>query len=109
MLISRKRPGLLDGIAEADSVTLDPHKWFYAPLDAGAILVADESRLTKSFGMKPAYLTDELDRLNATAAFAPVLAIASSPDASMRSTLAAALSPRRNLKTLTRIGCECMA
>ncbi|HKO12495.1 MAG TPA: pyridoxal-dependent decarboxylase, partial [Acidobacteriaceae bacterium] len=40
--------------------TIDPHKWFYAPLDAGAILVQDERRLTASFGMKPAYLTDEM-------------------------------------------------
>jgi aromatic-L-amino-acid decarboxylase len=45
----------------ADSVTIDPHKWFYAPLDAGAVLVKDERRLTKSFGMKPAYLTDEME------------------------------------------------
>ena len=49
------------GLELADSITIDPHKWFYAPLDAGAILVKDERRLTASFGMKPAYLTDELD------------------------------------------------
>lgn len=49
------------GLELADSVTIDPHKWFYAPLDAGAILVKDEKRLTASFGMKPAYLTDEME------------------------------------------------
>jgi aromatic-L-amino-acid/L-tryptophan decarboxylase len=49
------------GLAMADSVTIDPHKWFYAPLDAGAILVKDEGRLTASFGIKPAYLTDEME------------------------------------------------
>jgi aromatic-L-amino-acid/L-tryptophan decarboxylase len=49
------------GLELADSVTIDPHKWFYAPLDAGAVLVKDETRLTKSFGMKPAYLTDEME------------------------------------------------
>jgi aromatic-L-amino-acid/L-tryptophan decarboxylase len=52
------------GLASADSVTIDPHKWFYAPLDVGAILVKDEARLTASFGMKPSYLTDEMDRAN---------------------------------------------
>ena len=64
IFLSKKRAGLLDDVKLADSVTLDPHKWFYAPLDAGAILVKDETQLTKSFGMKPAYLTDELDRKN---------------------------------------------
>jgi len=49
------------GLEMADSVTIDPHKWFYAPLDAGAVLVKDETRLTRSFGMKPAYLTDEME------------------------------------------------
>ena len=61
MLLSRKWPGLLDDLAIADSITIDPHKWFYAPLDAGAILVRDAARLEASFGLKPPYLTDELD------------------------------------------------
>jgi aromatic-L-amino-acid/L-tryptophan decarboxylase len=61
MLISQRHRGVLDGLELADSITIDPHKWFYAPLDAGAILVKDETRLTASFGMKPAYLTDEMD------------------------------------------------
>jgi aromatic-L-amino-acid/L-tryptophan decarboxylase len=61
MLVSREHAGVLDGLGLADSVTLDPHKWFYAPLDAGAILVRDERRLTASFGMQPAYLADRGD------------------------------------------------
>ncbi len=61
MLLSRKTPGLLDGLAQADSITIDPHKWFYAPLDAGAILVRDAARLEASFGLRPPYLTDVLD------------------------------------------------
>jgi glutamate/tyrosine decarboxylase-like PLP-dependent enzyme len=64
MLLSRQTPMRDRGLELADSVTIDPHKWFYAPLDAGAILVKDERRLTASFGMKPAYLTDESDREN---------------------------------------------
>jgi len=61
MLLSARWPGLLDGVALADSITMDPHKWFYAPLDVGAVLVRDEAALTRSFGLRPAYLTDELD------------------------------------------------
>ena len=61
MLLSHASQGVLEGIDLADSVTFDPHKWFYAPLDAGAILVRDAARLTASFGMRPAYLTDRMD------------------------------------------------
>jgi aromatic-L-amino-acid/L-tryptophan decarboxylase len=64
MLLSHDHPGVLDGLALADSVTIDPHKWFFAPLDAGAILVKDGARLTRSFGMQPSYLTDRMDREN---------------------------------------------
>lgn len=61
MLLSHDNPLRDLGLELADSVTVDPHKWFYAPLDAGALLVKDEARLTASFGMKPSYLTDEID------------------------------------------------
>jgi aromatic-L-amino-acid/L-tryptophan decarboxylase len=61
MLLSNASPMRDRGLELADSITIDPHKWFYAPLDAGAVLVKDERRLTASFGMKPSYLTDELD------------------------------------------------
>lgn len=64
MLVSNKYPGLLKGIQQADSVTIDPHKWFYAPLDAGAVLVKDHDRLTKSFGIQPPYLTDQTEQKN---------------------------------------------
>jgi aromatic-L-amino-acid decarboxylase len=59
MLLSKQNPGLLNALHLADSVTIDPHKWFYAPLDAGAILVKDHQCLRMSFGMQPAYLTDQ--------------------------------------------------
>ena len=62
MLVSNKYPGQLNGIHLADSVTIDPHKWFYAPLDAGAILVKDHDQLTTSFGIKPPYLTDQTEQ-----------------------------------------------
>ena len=62
MLVSQKNSGILNGLELVDSITIDPHKWFYAPLDAGAILVKDEKRLTASFGMQPSYLTDQMDK-----------------------------------------------
>jgi glutamate/tyrosine decarboxylase-like PLP-dependent enzyme len=61
MLLSNEFPMRGRGLESADSITIDPHKWFYAPLDAGALLVKDERRLTASFGIMPSYLTDELD------------------------------------------------
>ena len=64
MLLSHEWPMRNRGLELADSITIDPHKWFYAPLDAGAVLVKDQRRLTASFGMKPSYLTDELDDAN---------------------------------------------
>ena len=64
MLLSNEFPGTLSGLHLADSVTIDPHKWFYAPLDAGAILVKDHNRLTASFGIQHAYLTDQSRQKN---------------------------------------------
>lgn len=63
MLLSKNK-NLLTGIHLADSVTIDPHKWFYAPLDCGAILVKDHDQLTRSFGIQHAYLTDQSERKN---------------------------------------------
>ena len=64
MLLSHEWPMRNRGLELADSITIDPHKWFYAPLDAGAVLVKDQRRLTASFGIKPSYLTDEFDQAN---------------------------------------------
>jgi aromatic-L-amino-acid decarboxylase len=64
MLLSHNHPNVLKGLALANSVTVDPHKWFYAPLDAGAILVKNHDRLTASFGLQHAYLTDQSQQKN---------------------------------------------
>lgn len=45
-------------IAEADSVALDPHKWLYAPLEAGAVLVRDRQTLINAFVYQPDYYPD---------------------------------------------------
>jgi glutamate/tyrosine decarboxylase-like PLP-dependent enzyme len=48
-------PAALAGLGEADSLAVDPHKWLYAPLEAGCALVRDSKRLRDAFGYHPAY------------------------------------------------------
>ncbi|HZT77269.1 MAG TPA: aspartate aminotransferase family protein [Vicinamibacterales bacterium] len=45
----------LRGLAAADSVAVDPHKWLYAPLEAGCALVRDPDRLRGAFAYHPPY------------------------------------------------------
>jgi glutamate/tyrosine decarboxylase-like PLP-dependent enzyme len=46
---------LLDGIERADSIAVDPHKWLYAPLPAGCLLVRDLDGLAGSFASEASY------------------------------------------------------
>ena len=48
----------LDGIALADSLTLDPHKWLYQPYECGCLLVRDGSALRAAFEISSDYLRD---------------------------------------------------
>jgi glutamate/tyrosine decarboxylase-like PLP-dependent enzyme len=48
----------LAGIELADSVTLDPHKWLYQPIECGALLVRDGRQLARAFTINPDYLAD---------------------------------------------------
>ena len=48
-------PDSLRAIAEADSIAVDPHKWLYAPLEAGCVLVRDQEALRRAFAYHPAY------------------------------------------------------
>lgn len=61
MLLSHDWSDVLQDVQLADSITIDPHKWFYVPVDAGAVLVRDERCLSLSFGQRPDYLKDEFD------------------------------------------------
>jgi aromatic-L-amino-acid/L-tryptophan decarboxylase len=42
-------------IARADSVAMDPHKWLYAPFEAGCALVRDPQKLLDAFSYRPTY------------------------------------------------------
>ncbi len=48
-------PPALAGLREADSVAVDPHKWLYAPLEAGCALVRDAPSLRDAFSYHPPY------------------------------------------------------
>ena len=57
----RDAPADLYGLRDADSLAIDPHKWLYAPLEAGATLVRDPHALVNAFAYRPPYyhLDDE--------------------------------------------------
>jgi aromatic-L-amino-acid decarboxylase len=48
----------LAGLADADSVTLDPHKWLYQPYECGCLLVRDGGSLRRAFELRSDYLRD---------------------------------------------------
>lgn len=49
---------VLAGIERADSITLDPHKWFAQTYEAGCLLMRDGKRLAETFTSRPPYLQD---------------------------------------------------
>ena len=48
-------PDDLRALSDADSVAVDPHKWLYAPLEAGCALVRDPEMLRAAFSYHPPY------------------------------------------------------
>jgi glutamate/tyrosine decarboxylase-like PLP-dependent enzyme len=57
VLSERGRP-LLEGMARADSISLDAHKWLFQPFEAGCLMVRDVATLTRAFSVNPDYLQD---------------------------------------------------
>jgi glutamate/tyrosine decarboxylase-like PLP-dependent enzyme len=66
--VAHGAPADLRGISEADSVAVDPHKWLYAPLEAGCALVRDRQLVRDAFTQnRPSYyklLQEEEDAVN---------------------------------------------
>lgn len=54
----------LRALSLADSVAVDPHKWLYAPLEAGCVLVRDADRLRSAFSYHPPYYHFGREALN---------------------------------------------
>ncbi|MFQ5701508.1 MAG: pyridoxal phosphate-dependent decarboxylase family protein, partial [Acidobacteriota bacterium] len=55
LCLSARYRGLLAGLGEADSVALDPHKWLYAPLDVGCVLLRDPAAARDAFPVAGEY------------------------------------------------------
>jgi glutamate/tyrosine decarboxylase-like PLP-dependent enzyme len=55
-LVDDARPQLA-GLQRADSLAFDLHKWLYAPVDVGCVLLRDAGEQRATFELMPAYLT----------------------------------------------------
>jgi glutamate/tyrosine decarboxylase-like PLP-dependent enzyme len=54
--------GAMSALGRADSLSLDPHKWLYAPLDAGCLLVRNAAALRRAFSEGAGYIDVVADR-----------------------------------------------
>ncbi len=59
--LSERYAGPLAAIGEADSISLDPHKFLFASFEAGCILVKDAADLQHAFRFAPSYLAMPVD------------------------------------------------
>ena len=51
---------LFDGMEQADSIVVNPHKWLFTPVDCSVMLVREAAALRNAFSLVPDYLrTDE--------------------------------------------------
>jgi aromatic-L-amino-acid decarboxylase len=53
-VLDERKSALFKGIERADSVSLDPHKWLYVPVDAGCLLFRDAAAARAAFNTEDA-------------------------------------------------------
>ncbi|WP_347312981.1 pyridoxal phosphate-dependent decarboxylase family protein [Defluviimonas sp. SAOS-178_SWC] len=56
LALSPRHRSLVDGMSEADSIAIDPHKWLHAPFEVGCALVRDRAAHRATFEKTPEYL-----------------------------------------------------
>lgn len=56
VLFSNRYRGLVDGIEQSDSVTIDPHKWLAMPFSSGLILTRHPEIMERTFSVPCPYL-----------------------------------------------------
>jgi aromatic-L-amino-acid/L-tryptophan decarboxylase len=47
---------LLDGVEDADSFVVNPHKWLFIPMDLSVLFLRDEATVRRAFTLVPDYL-----------------------------------------------------
>ena len=57
-ILSSQGKKMMKGLKKADSLTVDPHKWFFQPYEIGCLLVKNHTWLKNTFTEKPEYLRD---------------------------------------------------
>jgi glutamate/tyrosine decarboxylase-like PLP-dependent enzyme len=58
-VLSQRVRSLFDGLARANSIAIDPHKWFFVPFEAGVILAKSKKTLRDTFDARPAYIPQQ--------------------------------------------------
>ncbi len=58
MVLTEDGQRVMAGLDRADSITLDPHKWFGQTFDAGCLMVRRGDALPETFAMRPEYMQD---------------------------------------------------
>jgi aromatic-L-amino-acid/L-tryptophan decarboxylase len=53
-VLDERKKHLFSGLERADSVSLDPHKWLYVPVDAGCLLFRDSAAAMAAFSTEDA-------------------------------------------------------
>lgn len=62
-ILTEKGKKQLNGIELADSLTLDPHKWWFQPYEIGCLLVREKQHLKETFHVSAEYLVNPEDRI----------------------------------------------
>ncbi|MFN2566946.1 MAG: aspartate aminotransferase family protein, partial [Gemmatimonadaceae bacterium] len=60
-VVSSRYKAALRGLARADSLAVDPHKWLYVPVEAGLVLVKEAGAMRDAFSLVPPYLRTDGD------------------------------------------------
>ena len=59
-MVTEEGKSLLQGIERADSIGLDPHKWFFQPYESGALVVKNAEHLENAFAIGHDVLQDTI-------------------------------------------------